>query len=105
MFLQSVALFLALWAPFSSAAFGITDTGSVYSIDAGSANPLVFEVQKSSCDITSILYRGDQLQYSGKGTHIGSGLGSASVSARQDGTLSSDLNILVMSGDLTCLVL
>jgi rhamnogalacturonan endolyase len=42
-------------------------------------------VSQSSCDITSIYYYGAELQYSGKGSHIGSGLGSASVSAVQDG--------------------
>jgi rhamnogalacturonan endolyase len=42
-------------------------------------------VSQSSCDITSINYYGAELQYSGKGSHIGSGLGSASVSAVQDG--------------------
>lgn len=48
-------------------------------MDAGAANPLVFTVNAKSCDIRSIKYRGDELQYPSTGTHIGSGLGSATV--------------------------
>ncbi|KAL4799374.1 Rhamnogalacturonase B, N-terminal-domain-containing protein [Aspergillus venezuelensis] len=74
----------ALWAG-ANAAFGITDNGDSYTIDAGSANPLTFTVSQSSCDITSIYYYGAELQYQSTGSHIGSGLGSATVSATQDG--------------------
>ncbi|KAG2416576.1 rhamnogalacturonase B precursor [Aspergillus terreus] len=84
----SKALFfssLPLWAKVASAAFGITTTDSSYTIDAGSPNPLKFTVSRSSCDITSINYYGSELQYQSKGSHIGSGLGSASVSAVQNG--------------------
>lgn len=90
MLFEFVVLSLALWARLSGAAFGIVESDSTYTIDAGSENSLVFEVQRSSCDITSILYRGDQLQYSEKGSHIGSGLGEATVSATQDGMLTVD---------------
>lgn len=67
------------------AAFGFNRSGNTsFVIDAGSADPLVFQVNARSCDINSILYRGTQLQSSGRqGTHIGSGLGSATVSASQ----------------------
>ncbi|KAI9372757.1 Rhamnogalacturonate lyase A [Aspergillus egyptiacus] len=75
----------ALWARFANAAFGVTEDGDSYTIDANSPNPLRFTVSRSNCDITSIYYYGAELQYSGKGSHIGSGLGSASVSAKQDG--------------------
>ncbi|KAK2017486.1 rhamnogalacturonase [Colletotrichum eremochloae] len=63
------------------AAFGITTSGSNFVIDAGSSNPLILQVSKSSCDINSIKYRGHELQYTGKGSHISSGLGSATVEA------------------------
>ncbi|KAL4918699.1 Rhamnogalacturonase B, N-terminal-domain-containing protein [Aspergillus aurantiobrunneus] len=76
---------VALWAGAANAAFGITDNGDSYTIDAGSANPLRFAVSQSSCDITSISYYGAELQYQSTGSHIGSGLGSATVSATQDG--------------------
>jgi rhamnogalacturonan endolyase len=48
-------------------------------VDAGAANPLVFTVNSKSCDIKSIKYRGEELQYPSTGTHISSGLGTATV--------------------------
>ncbi|RWA10096.1 hypothetical protein EKO27_g4991 [Xylaria grammica] len=63
-----------------SAAFGFTKSGNDYVIDAGSSEPLVFTVSGTSCDITSIKYRGAELQGRSKGTHLSSGLGSATVS-------------------------
>ena len=60
------------------AAFGFTKSGSNYVVDAGSSNSLVFTVNGGSCDITSIKYRGTELQASG-GTQLSSGLGSATV--------------------------
>lgn len=91
MALQSIALLslLSLLSFASSvlAAFGYTTSGSNYVIDAGSTNSLVFSVSSSSCDINSIKYRGTELQYSSTGTHISSGLGSATVSiAKLSGT-------------------
>ncbi|CAI4213393.1 unnamed protein product [Parascedosporium putredinis] len=75
--------FLSLFT-FVAADFGFTTSGNNFVIDAGSANPLIFTVSKSSCDIASIKYRGNELQgSSGKGTHIGSGLGTATVSAAE----------------------
>ncbi|KAI0836444.1 polysaccharide lyase family 4 protein [Hypoxylon sp. FL0890] len=62
------------------AAFGFTKSGSNYVVDAGSSNSLVFTVDGGSCDITSIKYRGTELQASG-GTQLSSGLGSATVKA------------------------
>ncbi|RDW67222.1 putative rhamnogalacturonase B [Aspergillus mulundensis] len=76
---------IALGARVVNAAFGITDNGSSYTIDANAANFLKFTVNKSSCDITSISFYGSELQYQSTGSHIGSGLGSATVSATQDG--------------------
>ncbi|KAL2162354.1 hypothetical protein VTH06DRAFT_7267 [Thermothelomyces fergusii] len=85
--LRSVVRLLALsasvFAPGALSAFGYTSSGNNFVIDAGSANPLIFSVSKSSCDINSIKYRGTELQYSRTGTHIGSGLGSATVSVSQ----------------------
>ena len=81
-FTARFALFLALVAP-AFAAFGYTSSGNNFVIDAGSANPLVFSVSKSSCDINSIKYRGNELQEPEKGSHISSGLGSATVSVQQ----------------------
>lgn len=63
------------------AAFGVTKSGSNFVVDAGSSNALVFTVNGANCDITSIKYRGEELQYASKGSHISSGLGSATVSS------------------------
>ncbi|TDZ35244.1 putative rhamnogalacturonase [Colletotrichum spinosum] len=61
------------------AAFGVTTSGTNLVVDAGSSNALVFSVSKSSCDINSIKFRGNELQYGSKGSHISSGLGTATV--------------------------
>lgn len=88
MFFKSVAIAsLALLAKQAYAAFGITTSSDSYVIDAGSSNPLKFTVSRSSCDITSINYYAAELQYQSTGSHIGSGLGSATVSATQNGEL------------------
>lgn len=65
------------------AAFGYTTSGNNYVVDTGSSNTLVFSVSRSSCDINSIKYRGNELQYASQGTHISSGLGTATVTATQ----------------------
>ncbi|KAF6798826.1 rhamnogalacturonase b [Colletotrichum sojae] len=74
-------LFFAVLSFTSSAlaAFGVTTSGSNLIVDAGSSNALVLSVSKSSCDINSIKFRGNELQYGSKGSHISSGLGSATV--------------------------
>lgn len=79
------AFLLPLLARVASAAFGITTNDDSYVIDAGSANSLTFTVSRESCDITSINYYGSELQYASKGSHIGSGLGSATVTAKENG--------------------
>lgn len=70
---------LTLFTPLASAAFGLTSNTDSYVVDAGASNTLVVTVNKKSCDITSILYRGEELQYKSTGSHISSGLGSATV--------------------------
>ena len=63
------------------AAFGVTKSGKNFVVDAGSSNALVFTVNGANCDVTSIKYRGEEFQYASKGSHISSGLGSATVSS------------------------
>ncbi|KEQ70618.1 rhamnogalacturonase [Aureobasidium namibiae CBS 147.97] len=75
-----LAVATALFSPLASAAFGLTSNGNSFVLDAGSSNSLVVTVGRKSCDITSILYRGEELQYKSTGSHISSGLGSATVS-------------------------
>jgi rhamnogalacturonan endolyase len=79
MLLQVFFLSILTFASSVLAAFGFTKSGSNYVIDAGSSNPLIFTVNGGSCDITSIKYRGVELQDS-QGTHLSSGLGTATVS-------------------------
>jgi rhamnogalacturonan endolyase len=79
MFLRGALLATVAFASSALAAFGVTTSGNNIIVDAGSDNSLKFTVNSKSCDITSILYRGEELQYSKQGTHISSGLGTATV--------------------------
>lgn len=84
------------------AAFGYTTSDNNFVIDAGSSNPLIFSVSKSSCDINSIKYRGTELQYSKQGTHIGSGLGKATVSVSQiNGSTAKFIKVACVTSTLT----
>lgn len=109
MFFKSLAIAsLALLADQASAAFGITTSDASYVIDAGSSNPLKFTVNRKNCDINSINYYGSELQYKSTGSHIGSGLGSATVSATESGRFRNKIaieNVLINIGDyikVTC---
>jgi len=88
MLLKSALLAAATYSSSVLAAFGVTKSGDNIVVDAGSTNALVFTVNAKSCDITSIKYRGEELQSSSKGSHISSGLGSATVKYE---TISSSL--------------
>jgi len=71
--LSTLAVLLAAPAP-ARAAFGYTDDGTAYVVDTGAG--LVFQVDKSSGTLTSIVFNG--VEYNGpsaKGSHIASGLG------------------------------
>ena len=81
MFLQSALLATFAFSSSTLAAFGITTSGNNIIVDAGSDNAFKISVNKNSCDINSILYRGEEFQYQSTGSHISSGLGSATVSS------------------------
>jgi rhamnogalacturonan endolyase len=92
------ALLLGAVAPAAvSAAFGVVTSGNNFVVDAGSSNALVFTVNKANCDITSIKYRGVELQSSEKGTHIGSGLGAAASAT----TVGNVVKITCETGGIT----
>lgn len=76
---------LALLGKGVEAAFGVTTASDSYTIDTGSTNPLRYRVNRSNCDINSINFYGTELQYGKQGSHIGSGLGKATVTATQNG--------------------
>ncbi|KAK7547757.1 rhamnogalacturonan lyase [Phyllosticta citricarpa] len=80
-----LALF-ALWTPSALAAFGLTDSSGGYVVNSGGSGGLAVTIDQASCDITSIKYRSEEFQYSDKGSHISSGLGSATVKAEEVGS-------------------
>ncbi|KAF1949167.1 polysaccharide lyase family 4 protein [Byssothecium circinans] len=82
MFIRSAIVAAAAFSSTTLAAFGITTSGDNIIVDAGSDNAFKVSVSSKSCDINSILYRGEEFQYKGKGSHISSGLGSATVKSQ-----------------------
>ncbi len=65
-------------------AFGYTDNGTAFVVDTGAG--LVFQVSKTDGTITSIVYNGTEYNGpSGKGSHLSSGLGTATVTPQTDG--------------------
>ncbi|KAH9868276.1 hypothetical protein J1614_007348 [Plenodomus biglobosus] len=76
---KRVLLAAATLASTASAAFGVTKTGNNIVVDTAATNTLVFTVDATNCDITSIKYRGQEIQSKAKQSHISSGLGSATV--------------------------
>jgi len=93
---------LLTFARSASAAFGYSTSDNNYIVDAGSDNPLVFSVSRSSCDINSIKFRGHELQYQSTGSHISSGLGSATVSITTvSGSSSRYVKVTCVAGSLT----
>ena len=100
-----VPFFLGFVAFFCSpvlAAFGLTSSSSSYVLNAGSSNSLVVTVSRTSCDITSILYRGEEFQYSSTGSHIASGLSPSSVEAEAVGSRCLPAIYQPLTAQLTC---
>ncbi|CAG8961283.1 hypothetical protein HYFRA_00013562 [Hymenoscyphus fraxineus] len=62
-------------------AITLSTSDSAYTIDTQASNPFAVSIKRSNCDISSIKYRGDEVQYASQGSHISSGLGTATVSA------------------------
>ena len=75
-------------------AFGVTSSGGAYTVDTGAG--LVFKVNQSSGDITSLNFNGTEYQATDKNSQIASGLGSATVTATAYG--SSYIKITINSG-------
>jgi rhamnogalacturonan endolyase len=75
-------------------AFGVTSSGGAYTVDTGAG--LVFKVNQSSGDITSLNFNGIEYQATDKYSQIASGLGSATVIATTYG--NSYIKITVNSG-------
>ncbi|MFF9762909.1 rhamnogalacturonan lyase B N-terminal domain-containing protein [Streptomyces caelestis] len=79
-----------------AAGFGWTDEGRNYVVDTG-AN-LVFKINHSNGDLVSLVYRGVEYQgYSGKNSHVESGLGTSAVTIA---TIGSTILVTVVHGTL-----
>ncbi len=92
----ALVLYAGVVAP-AFAAFGITRSGDRIVVDTGAE--LLFSVNASNGDLVSIRYRGNELQTTeSKGSHIASGLGTASVEAR---VVGGAIVITAKAGDLT----
>jgi rhamnogalacturonan endolyase len=80
------------------AAFGITTNTDSYVVDAGSTNSLVITVDRDNCDITSIKFMGTEYAETCC-SQIGSGLGSATVSATTVNSKSHSLDLVYSQAD------
>ncbi|KAF2649921.1 polysaccharide lyase family 4 protein [Lophiostoma macrostomum CBS 122681] len=77
------------------AAFGLTSTSSRYTVDTDGG--LVFQVSRSTGDITSLLYNGVEYQGTTKASAINSGLGTSTVTGE---TVNGYVKITVKAGTL-----
>lgn len=88
----------------AAAEFGYTDKDGSYVIDTGSDadSSLIVGVSQDNCDLTSILYRDNELQSSETGSQINSGLGSDTIVdiTEVDGDVQS-IKVTCSTGTLT----
>ncbi|RPD69393.1 polysaccharide lyase family 4 protein [Lentinus tigrinus ALCF2SS1-7] len=89
---------VALAAP-AFAAFGITTSGSSWTVDT--AGGLVFTINSSNGDITSMKFNGIEAQDSSKFSQISSGLGSASCTNTRTGNNNNYIIIACQTSTLT----
>ncbi|KAI0600314.1 family 4 polysaccharide lyase [Biscogniauxia sp. FL1348] len=66
-------------------AITVTESDDSYTVNPEASNAFTVTISRSSCDITSLNFYGTEYQYSSTGSHIASGLGSATVSYEQSG--------------------
>lgn len=108
-FITSCLLLLAvLLLPASSrAAFGLTTTTDLYTVDTGAG--LVFSVRRTdpsnntqaAGDISSLKFNGVEYQNQTKGSQIGVGLGAATVSVTTYGTSYIKITVNATDGGMT----
>ncbi len=65
--------------------FALKDDGKVFTIDCGSSPALVVQVNKTNGNLQSIRVNGTELQKNARGSHINSGFGKATVTAKPFG--------------------
>lgn len=85
--LFTTLLALAFWCRVALG-ISVTTSTSSYTIDTGSSYGFSVAISRTSCDITSVLFYGEQYQYSGTYSQIASGLGTATVSYSSTGKYS-----------------
>jgi rhamnogalacturonan endolyase len=91
-------IFAVVFAPSSApASFGVTSISGSYTVDTGAG--LVFRVNQTSGDITSIQYNGIEYQGTDKNSHIASGLGTATVTATTYGSSYIKISIATSSSN------
>ncbi|MEN3361729.1 MAG: rhamnogalacturonan endolyase [Mycobacteriales bacterium] len=83
--LASGAVVALAGAPAAAAGFGFTVSGGFVTVDTGAG--LVFKVRQSNGDMTSLQLSGRELQSQSKPAHVESGLGTATVTASQNGNV------------------
>lgn len=79
--------------------FGFTTSSSRFVINTGSG--LTVNMARSSCDIVSLLYKNQELQYKAKYTHINSGLGSVTSSIATLDDDSKTIQVTCVKAGLT----
>ncbi|KAF2738273.1 Rhamnogalacturonase B [Polyplosphaeria fusca] len=95
MHLSSIATLTLTFGRGAHAAFGLTSTSSGFRVDTDAG--LVFEVKKSTGDVTSLKYNNVEYQGTSKATAINSGLGTSSVTGE---TVNGYVKITVKSSSL-----
>jgi rhamnogalacturonan endolyase len=92
--IKSILTLVSCFAGTSLAAFGVTTSSGKYVVDTNGG--LVFQVNKSTGDIVSLVYNGVECQDSSKFSHIASGLDSDNVVAT---TVSSSIIKITITTD------
>ncbi|VDC03975.1 unnamed protein product [Peniophora sp. CBMAI 1063] len=94
-----LSLLLVSAAPLVSAGFGLTTSGTKWTVDTNAG--LTFTVQSTNGDIVSIKYNGVESQDQSKFSQIASGLGSASCAWEQTGHSNNYIKITCTTSTLT----
>ncbi|KAL0958364.1 hypothetical protein HGRIS_000505 [Hohenbuehelia grisea] len=97
-FISTSFLTIGLFVSSAYAGFGLTESGNNYVVDTNAG--LVFTVERTSGDITSMLFNGIQAQDQSKRSHIASGIG-ASCSWKRGGNDNNYITITCTAGSVT----
>ncbi|KAI0801488.1 polysaccharide lyase family 4 protein [Fomes fomentarius] len=96
--LKALLPLVALVTP-TFAAFGLTESGNSWTVDTNAG--LVFTVDKTNADITSLKFNGIEAQDSSKHSQISSGLGSATCTNARTGNNNNYILITCKTSTLT----